>query len=105
MRTTERVVARSELYALVWAEPMGRIAERFGISDVGLRKICDRADIPVPRAGYWMKVAHGKRVGRRPTLRPRLQGEDDIVISPSGIRAADIDAELPDDIASVVAEL
>ena len=63
-----KTMTRAELYELVWSEPMRAIAPRFGISDVGLRKVCLRADIPVPKAGYWAKVHHGKRVERRPKL-------------------------------------
>jgi hypothetical protein len=36
---------------------------------VGLRKICDRADIPTPGRGYWAKVASGKTFPR-PKFRP-----------------------------------
>jgi hypothetical protein len=85
---------------------MRDIAARFGISDVGLRKICDKAGIPMPRAGHWMKLRHGKKVGRRPALPASSNSSDEtIVIARSGIRTADLDAELPDDIASLVGAL
>ncbi len=29
-------------YDLVWSTPMVKLAEQFGLSDVGLTKICDR---------------------------------------------------------------
>jgi hypothetical protein len=64
------VVSREDLYALVWSEPMTRLARRFGLSDVGLAKACARMMVPVPGRGYWAK----KEVGRspRPTRLPTL---------------------------------
>lgn len=51
-------LTRTELYELVWSEPMTKLAKRFGISDVGLAKACRRAGIPVPERGYWAKSQH-----------------------------------------------
>ncbi|HEY5441653.1 MAG TPA: hypothetical protein VIJ90_10270, partial [Gemmatimonadaceae bacterium] len=64
------VVSREDLYALVWSEPMTRLARRFELSDVGLAKACARMMVPVPGRGYWAK----KEVGRspRPTRLPTL---------------------------------
>lgn len=53
-------VTRKQLYDLVWAEPMRRLATRYGISDVGLAKICRKHDIPRPPRGYWAKKEFGK---------------------------------------------
>lgn len=74
-------MTRAELYALVWETPMTGLAKRFGLSDVGLRKICTKHDIPTPPLGYWAKRAHGKQV-RQPPL-PPLEGgvSDHIVLS------------------------
>jgi len=46
-------LTREELYAQVWADPMTKVAERYGLSDRGLAKICERMGIPVPGRGYW----------------------------------------------------
>ena len=62
----QRMMTRESLYSLVWETPMSRLAKRFGISDVGLRKICVRHDIPTPPLGYWAKRAHGKPVKQPP---------------------------------------
>jgi hypothetical protein len=51
---------REELYAAVWAEPVERVARRFGLSDVGLAKLCGRHSVPVPPRGYWARKAVGK---------------------------------------------
>jgi hypothetical protein len=55
-------LTRKELYDLVWSEPMMRLARRYGLSDVGLAKICRKCDIPRPPRGYWAK----KQVGKAP---------------------------------------
>lgn len=45
-------LTREELHKLVWADPMRTVAQRFNISDVGLKKHCVAAGIPVPERGY-----------------------------------------------------
>ena len=45
--TSERY-KREDLYEQVWSEPMIKLANRCGISDVGLRKICRKLEIPLP---------------------------------------------------------
>jgi hypothetical protein len=53
-------LTREELYAQVWAEPMTKLAQRYGMSDRGLAKVCTRIDIPVPGRGYWARVQSGQ---------------------------------------------
>lgn len=60
---------REELYERVWKTPASKLAKEFGISDVGLAKVCKRHQIPRPPRGYWAQLAVGKRV-RKPTLPP-----------------------------------
>jgi hypothetical protein len=69
-------VKRSELYRLVWQVPMGRLAKRYGLSDVGLAKICHKHNIPSPPRGYWAKKYHGQKP-RRITL-PKSESDDEI---------------------------
>ena len=76
MRGKRKVLSRAELYALVWDRPMQAVAKEFGISDVGLAKICRRADVPYPGRGYWAKRAAGKATLEVP-LPPRGLGESD----------------------------
>jgi hypothetical protein len=75
---------RSELYALVWERPMIHVAKHFGISDVGLRKICVKHDIPTPPLGYWAKLAHGKKVLQPPLppLKPDIQDQIYLTVRP-----------------------
>jgi len=66
-------LTRQELYKRVWAEPLRTIAKEYGLSDVGLKKLCRRHDIPTPGLGYWAKVEFGKRVSRTPLLQPETR--------------------------------
>lgn len=63
------VLSRQALFEAAWQRPLTDIAAELGISDVGLRKICDRHDIPTPGRGYWAQVRAGKTFAR-PKLRP-----------------------------------
>jgi len=51
---------REALYKLVWSESPRTLSKRLGISDVGLAKVCRRANIPTPDRGYWARVAAGQ---------------------------------------------
>lgn len=64
--STRVTMSREELYQQVWATPVSRLASRYGLSDVGLRKICQAHAVPVPRVGYWAKREHGKPVTQEP---------------------------------------
>src|SRR5687768_1708485 len=61
-----QVLSRKDFYNLVWSKPMSKLAELYGLSDVGLAKICKKLDIPRPPRGYWAK----RRVGRNPRKTP-----------------------------------
>ncbi|MHB8898889.1 MAG: hypothetical protein ACYC6Y_09105 [Thermoguttaceae bacterium] len=65
---TTKTVTRKELYDLVWSKPMRKLAVDFGMSDVGLAKVCKRHKIPRPSRGYWAKVESGKKVVRWPLV-------------------------------------
>lgn len=41
-------LTREQLYEMVWAEPINRLAKKFDLSDRGLGKLCARHEIPVP---------------------------------------------------------
>jgi hypothetical protein len=59
---------RAQLLAEVWAEPLTVIAHRYGLSNVGLAKLCTRLNIPRPAQGHWAKRAAGKSVPAVPAL-------------------------------------
>lgn len=66
-------VSREELYRLVWTEPMTKLAPRFGLSDVGLAKVCRKYQIPRPPVGYWAKLGVGQHM--EPECLPALDEE------------------------------
>lgn len=71
-------LSRQELYDLVWSEAVSKVAARYNLSDVGLKKICLKHRIPVPPRGYWQKVAAGKKVQK--IALPAVTDADEIVI-------------------------
>ncbi len=70
---------REDLYEQVWSEPMRTLARKYGISDVGLAKICRKIDIPVPPVGYWQRKSYGYNVPRPPL--PPLDKEASNIVS------------------------
>lgn len=74
MEQAGKPVDRESLYNEVWADPVTVVAPRYGLSDVGLAKICREQAIPLPSRGYWAKVKAGKVMGRAPL--PKLRGPE-----------------------------
>src|SRR6185369_6251384 len=59
---SERIkIHREKLYEMVWEKPMTVLAREYGLSDVGLRKICKRMYIPLPPQGYHLRTSKGKK--------------------------------------------
>jgi hypothetical protein len=73
MSQTRIRLTRIELYEKVWATPMRTLAKEFGMSDVGLAKVCRKHNIPVPPVGYWRRKETGYKV-KRPPLPPAKDG-------------------------------
>lgn len=69
---TPATLSREELYEAVWTTPVVQLAKRYGLSDVGLAKVCVRHQVPHPGLGYWAKKQHGKAEPR-----PRLPAVED----------------------------
>lgn len=63
---------RQELYDLVWSKPATHIAKEYGFSDNGIRKICKKYNIPLPKSGYWSKLKFNKKV-----IKTKLPKQDD----------------------------
>lgn len=59
-------VGRETLYDEVWADPVTEVAKRYGLSDVGLAKLCRTMGIPLPARGYWAKFRAGAKPERTP---------------------------------------
>ena len=61
-------LTREELYQRVWETPIDTLRREFGISNVGLGKICRHRQIPVPPRGYWAKKYAGHKMKPPPPL-------------------------------------
>jgi hypothetical protein len=59
-------IGRQELYDQVWTTPMTAVCRDYGISNVGLAKVCRRHKIPRPPRGYWAKKHSGQPFRRTP---------------------------------------
>lgn len=59
---------RELLYEEVWQSPVSKVAEKYGISDVAIAKVCRKLKIPVPGRGYWARKSAGYSVKKRPLL-------------------------------------
>jgi hypothetical protein len=57
---------RQELYEKVWQFPLVTLAGEYGISDVGLAKVCRKLQVPLPGLGHWTKIACGHCIARPP---------------------------------------
>lgn len=58
----KEILTRKELYDLVWSSSLVSLSKKYSLSDNGLRKICIKMNIPLPRAGHWVKLQVGKNV-------------------------------------------
>ncbi|MGD0346285.1 MAG: hypothetical protein ABSA85_05980, partial [Terracidiphilus sp.] len=57
---------RESLYEEVWQSPVSKVAEKYGISDVAIAKVCRKLKIPVPGRGYWARKSAGYSLRRQP---------------------------------------
>ncbi|KGX85887.1 hypothetical protein [Pontibacillus litoralis] len=73
-----RIYEREKLYKEVWEIPMTTLSKRYGVSDVALRKQCLKMNIPLPKAGHWVKVKSGHKVNIPPL--PKYDGPSKIVV-------------------------
>ena len=87
-------LTRTELYEKVWTTPMLQLAQGFGISDVGLAKLCRRHNIPLPGLGSWRKRETGHDPGRVPLPTASNQSMESIEI---------VASQKPEDIKALLA--
>jgi hypothetical protein len=64
-------IRRDELYKKVWKTPMYKLASEYGLSDVGLKKICKKLKVPTPPQGYWVRLKYGYKIKQTPL--PKLK--------------------------------
>ncbi len=72
-------LTRKELYDLVWSKSLTQLAKEYNTSDNGLRKICKKHNISLPKMGHWQKVQFGKKVEVVPLQ--KVANEKEIQIS------------------------
>lgn len=51
-----------DLIAFAWSAPMRDLAQKFGTSDVALRKLLKKYGVVTPPQGHWNRVASVKVV-------------------------------------------
>ena len=78
MNSDDRFWYRDELYQEVWSTPMWTLAKRYGISDVGLAKVCRKLTVPLPGRGYWAKKQAGRNVAQKPL--PQVKEKDKVLL-------------------------
>lgn len=80
-------VTRWQLYEEVWSTPMSQLCKKYGLSDVGMAKVCRKHDIPRPPRGYWAQRQFGQTPDQIPL--PNLDCECEIKFNdPSQCRIA-----------------
>ena len=72
-------LTRADLYEKVWATAMRTLAKEFGMSDVGVAKVCRQHNIPVPPVGHWRRKETGYKV-TRPELAAAKDGTEHLDI-------------------------
>jgi len=116
MKSKERRITREELYKLVWSKPITVLAKEFGMSDVGLAKVCKKLNVPKPYRGYWQLVEAGRKLTVPPLPAAREGHPIQATLSPEYYRQnfkpqdpnvlGRIDAEsLPENLISVAESL
>lgn len=68
-------VTREKLYEEVWAEPMTKVAARYGVSSSFLARVCERLNVPRPSRGYWAQLEVGK-ASVKPVLPEARPGDE-----------------------------
>jgi len=69
---------REQLYEEVWSESTQKVAKKYGLSDVGLAKVCKKLNVPRPGVGHWAKKAaeaYGKASPVAPIVESILRKE------------------------------
>ena len=96
-----RTITRKQLYDKVWSTPMTTLAKEFGLSDVGMAKLCRRHEIPRPPRGYWAKVEHGQKPRRAKLPNP----EQDATVEIHETEKKRLDPEIQDQVDALLERL
>jgi hypothetical protein len=72
--TVAGLVSREELFVMVWAEPMLKVAAQFGVSSSYMARVCTVMNVPRPERGYWAKLTFGQVI-KKPSLPEARPGD------------------------------
>ena len=86
--------SREELYQYLWSESLGKVASRYRVSNTVLRDACQKYDIPVPNAVYWLAVRNDEPVERDP-LPSWVEPPTEIAAVPVVTAVAESEPETP----------
>jgi hypothetical protein len=63
--------------------PASRLCAQYGISGRGLKKICDRLEVPCPPRGHWARLAAGQSVKQPPLPKASPGTPLEVTITPT----------------------
>jgi hypothetical protein len=88
---------RDKLYEEIWTTPLRTVAKGYGLSDVGLAKICRKLKIPRPGLGYWRRKECGFKVNRPalPAVKSDLRVVSRVPVDPPPKPMQILDPSLP----------
>lgn len=101
-RDGKNLYEREVLYKEVWEQPVTKVAEKYGVSDVMIHKVCKALNVPVPPRGYWAKKQAGQAVEITPL--PESNGKSVILGRINTDSTATQESPLPDDGLSFLSE-
>ena len=94
-------LTRQQLFNLVWSEALLTLSKKYVISDVGLRKMCVRLSIPLPRVGHWAKLPADRPVPGK--LPPSASREQSVTLQVrTGLKEGEASAVLLSDLRKAV---
>src|ERR1043166_4069016 len=82
----ERKITREELYKLVWSKPLTELPKEFGMSDVGVAKVCKKLKVPKPYRGYWQLVEAGRKLTIPPLPSVHKDDPTEAILEPEHYR-------------------
>ena len=102
-RDGRNLYEREILYKEVWEHPVTKVAEKYGVSDVMIHKVCKALNVPVPPRGYWAKKQAGQAV--EITLLPESNGKT-VILGNKNTEAPNVqELSAPDDELSFLDEV
>lgn len=89
-----KTITRKQLYEKVWSTPMTAFSKEYGLSDVGMAKLCKRHDIPRPPRGYWARVEHGQKPRQAKLPNPEQDATVEINVAETKRLDPDVQAQV-----------